>query len=286
VSPEQLRHDRSDPRSDLFALGVLLYELATGEQPFGAPVTYAGMRDRLWREPAPPRRIAPALPPWLQEIILHCLEPQADARYQSAAHVAFDLRNPEQVPLSERAQRTEEMSVLAHAARWWRSRGKGVVAPRRPRIAAPVIMVAVDTAHPDDERHPSLQWTTRQIVGLNAEFRLLCVSVIGAARLGEGPTHGATASGQHLEHLLRLRQWIEPLQLPASRLSLHVIESASPADALLELARANHVDLIVLGAPGPTQKKLAWWRSVASNVTANAHCSVHVVRVPERRAED
>ena len=142
--------------------------------------------------------------------------------------------------------------------------------------------MAIDTQHPDDERHPALQWTTRQIVGLNPEFRLMCVSVISAAPLGEGPTDGETASGRHLEHTVRLRQWIAPLKLPASRVSLHVIESARAGDTLLELASANHVDLIVLGAPGPAQKKLAWWRSVASNVTANAHCSVHVVRVPER----
>ena len=44
-----------------------------------------------------------------------------------------------------------------------------------------------------------------------------------------------------------------------------------------------HVDLIVLGVPGPSKKKLGWWRSAASTVTANAPCSVHVVRVPERR---
>ena len=81
------------------------------------------------------------------------------------------------------------------------------------------------------------------------------------------------------------RRGIAPLQLPSTRLSLHVLESARAADALLELARANHVDLIVVGAPGPTEKRLAWWRSVASTVTANAHCSVHVVRVPERRSD-
>ena len=57
------------------------------------------------------------------------------------------------------------------------------------------------------------------------------------------------------------------------------------ARALLEFARSNHVDLIVLGAPNPAQLGLAWWRSVASRVTANAHCSVHVVRVPERATD-
>jgi nucleotide-binding universal stress UspA family protein len=121
---------------------------------------------------------------------------------------------------------------------------------------------------------------------LNPDFRLMCVSVIRAAPLGEGATDADTASGRNLEHKNRLRQWVEPLKLPASRLSLHVIEAANPAETLLNLANANHVDLIVLGAPGPSQMKLAWWRSVASTVTANARCSVHIVRVAERRHEE
>ena len=92
---------------------------------------------------------------------------------------------------------------------------------------------------------------------------------------------GETASASYLEHLARLRHWVEPLRLPPRRLSLHVIESPNPEGALLDFAESNHVDLIVLGAPPPTQLGLAWWRSVASRVTANARCSVHVVRVPE-----
>ena len=125
-------------------------------------------------------------------------------------------------------------------------------------------------------------WTTRQIVSLNREYRLMCVSVIKSAPLGEGSTRLETASGKHLEHKLRLKNWIEPLELAPSRLSLHVVEAANAADTLLDLARVNHVDLIVLGAPLPSQKTLGWWRSAASTVTANAPCSVHVVRVPER----
>jgi nucleotide-binding universal stress UspA family protein len=146
-------------------------------------------------------------------------------------------------------------------------------------------MVAVDTEHPDDERHPSLQLATRQLVAINPEFRLMCVSVVRAAPLGEGPADTDTASGRHLEHKTRLRHWVEPLKLPSSRVSLHVVAAANATGTLLDLARANHVDLIVLGAPGPTQRALGWWRSVASSVTASAPCSVYVVRVPERAFE-
>lgn len=286
VSPEQLQSNRSDPRSDIFALGALLYELATGVAPFGEPATYTGMRDRLWRVPAPPRSLRPDVPPWLQEIILNCLEKRAERRYASAAHVAFDLRHPDQVALGKRAVLTTTPGFGQQFSRWWhslRSSSFAISPPAMPTPVAPVIMVAVDTEHLEDERHPALQRATRAIVSQNPEFRLMVVSAIRAAPLGEGETIEETASGRHLEHRKRLSRWVEPLRLTRSHMSLHVVESGSPAETLLDMARHHHVDLIILGAPGPSQRALAWWRSAASTITANAHCSVHVVRVPERR---
>src|SRR5215471_18407459 len=91
VSPEQVLGDRSDPRSDLFALGVILYFLATGERPFGEPQRADNWRRRLWRDPVPPRARNPAVPTWLQETILRCLEVDPEARYATAAQLAFDL---------------------------------------------------------------------------------------------------------------------------------------------------------------------------------------------------
>jgi len=280
VSPEQVGGSRSELRSDLFALGVILYEMATGELPFGIPASMAGMRDRLWLEPPPPRLFAPDLPLWLQEIILRCLEPGA-LRYESAAHIAFDLRNPEQVPLTARAARTKRAGLLRQLRRWWQARPEQLppAMSKAVRVAnAPLILVAVDTMHPDDPRHPAIHATVRRILSLRSDFRLICVSVVRGEPVG---ARGREV-GIYLEHLVRLRHWVEPLGLAEGhRLSLHVIESLSPSATLLEFARHNNVDLIVIGAPSPAQQALGWWRSVASGVTANAHCSVHVVRIPE-----
>src|SRR5678815_5586880 len=114
-------------------------------------------------------------------------------------------------------------------------------------------MVAVDTMHPDDPRHPFIRQATARTLAQTADFRLICVSIV----------HGEPSEGQrgiHLEHLIRLRHWADPLRVGAGRLSMHVIESLNPARVLLEFAAANNVDLIIIGAPGPWQQALAWWR--------------------------
>ncbi len=276
IAPEQLLGDRSDLRSDIFALGVVLYELATGKLPFGSPRTLKGLHDRRWIDPLPPRAAVPALPPWFQEIALRCLEAEASRRYQSAAHVAFDLRHAAAVPLTARAAKLQRAGTLEHLRRWWRSRQARLRAGPPARAPdSPVVMVAVDTMHPADTRHPALLEATERLLSLTPEFRLICVSVVHGEPLGGAEDE----RGIHYEHLVRLRHWVQPLQLPESRLSLHVIESLSPSATLLEFARANNVDLIVIGAPDASQQTLAWWRSVASAVTANAPCTVHVVRL-------
>ena len=103
LAPEQYLRCRDDPRSDLFALGALLYVLTTGKHPFGQPETLRGVRKRLWRDPEPPRALRSECPEWLQEIILRALAVDPMRRYQSAAQLAFDLGHPQQVRLTARA---------------------------------------------------------------------------------------------------------------------------------------------------------------------------------------
>jgi nucleotide-binding universal stress UspA family protein len=234
------------------------------------------MRDRLWMDPIPPRAVASEIPPWLQEVILRALEPDPARRYQSAAHIAFDLRNPGLVPLTARARKMVRHGFAAQAARWWRSREIAMLpgGAKEEAGAAPVVMVAVDTVHPDDPRQPELQRVTRQVLSLSREFRLICVSVVPPPRGLPTPDQQDT----QVEHRIRLRQWIAPLAIEPERVSLHVLDAPDPAAALVKFGARNNVDLIVLGAPAAGEGAMAWWRSVASSVTANAPCSVHVVR--------
>ncbi len=121
ISPEQIAQIRNDPRSDLFSLGVVLYYFATGERPFGNPTSIRGLRQRLYRDPVPPRARNRHCPAWLQEVILRCLEVSPSDRYDTAAHLAFQLQHTDQIALdraggASRARRTLDRAAPTPAA--------------------------------------------------------------------------------------------------------------------------------------------------------------------------
>jgi eukaryotic-like serine/threonine-protein kinase len=280
MSPEQILGIRCDPRSDIFALGAILYELATGQLPFGRPSSLAQLRKRLYSEPVPPAALAAATPPWLQEILLHCLEVDNRKRYASAAQVAFDLANPAQVTLTDRASKLRRAGWARTLIRRM-SADRFMPAPCPPLSAkggdAPILVVAIDSMQADEALTGALRDAARRIAAEDDRRRIACVTVVPPAAALEGEGEEATATGRHIKHLVALRHWARPLELPEERLTYHVLESEKPAAALVDYATVNEVDEILVGAP----HRLASVRlflSVAESVVRDAPCSVKVVR--------
>ena len=104
ISPEQVKGKRGDARSDLYAVGVMLYEMLTGKAPFTGPNAFVIMNDRLLNSPVPPREIDPTISPQLQEIIYRALERDPSKRYASAREFAWDLEHQDQVGAAERPE--------------------------------------------------------------------------------------------------------------------------------------------------------------------------------------
>ncbi|HEY4253963.1 MAG TPA: bifunctional serine/threonine-protein kinase/universal stress protein [Roseomonas sp.] len=281
MAPEQVMGVRDDPRSDIFALGAMMYFFATGTRPFGDPQTLFDLKRRIWHEPVPPRARNAAVPDWLQETILRCLEVDPARRYPSAAQLGFDLRNPDHVALTVRAAKLKRDG--------WRHRLRRRFDPdARPvfrRLSslpgasppAPILVVALDIGTPTPVLEAAMRTTVARLLATVPAARVACVNVQRHNWMSSDSTFDEEGRNRHVQRLVALRHWAAPLGLPEGRVTFHVLEAIDAAAALLEYATANGVDHIILGArPATLRKRLLG--GVSSEVVAQAPCSVTVVR--------
>ncbi len=133
MSPEQVRGVPVDQRSDIFSLGVVLYEMVTGRQAFGRESTTETMAAILKEDPPDPSSVSAVVPPALSRAIAHCLEKRPEERFQTARDLAFELKaivadttGGRTAPPRARARRVAALTataatllVLAAAGLWW-----------------------------------------------------------------------------------------------------------------------------------------------------------------------
>ena len=280
IAPEQIVGVRGDLRSDIFAIGVMLYELTTGRLPFGAPATSGGMRQRMWMAPTPPRALRSDTPDWLQEIILCCLEPEAAKRYATAAELAFDLTNPEQVPITHRGTRLHGIPFWGKVRRWIKAAGmeyQPSPLPTQQISEVPILMVAVPHKDASDATIYSLRQAVARSLSTRPGARLAIVTVIS-------PSASSTTDSQrseiqlHRTHLARLKQWAQGLETGGHALSFHVLEASDVALALVRYAQGNNVGLMILGAATHGLQMQRWIATVPMRVARDAPCTVILVK--------
>jgi serine/threonine protein kinase len=280
IAPEQVVGVRGDPRSDIFALGVVLYELATGELPFGNPQTDGGMRQRLWMDPKPPRQGCADVPEWLQEVVLRCLEPEAAKRYPSAAHVAFDLENPEDIQVTARGRQVQGTSFWTHLKRWVKAAGmhyQPSVMPTQHIDEVPIVMVAVPHHEASDATLYALRQAVARVLKNRPGARLTVVTVISTSQTN-ATENAKSETSVHRQHLNQLHQWAQPLALDQNPTSFHVLEADDVAHALLRYAEGNHVSMIVMGAATHGLQMQRFVTTVPIKVAMEAPCTVMLVK--------
>jgi len=117
MAPEQVKGARGDPRTDIYSLGAILYEMLTGQVPFPGENVYAAMRSKVQDDPLPPRKLRPDIPLPVEETVLYALERDPRDRPESALAFRELLAHPDSVVLTNRAARERPRRRLSPGLR-------------------------------------------------------------------------------------------------------------------------------------------------------------------------
>jgi nucleotide-binding universal stress UspA family protein len=217
------------------------------------------------------------------------MEVDRTLRYADASQVTFDLRHPEQVSLGAHLSKPESVGFFARIRRLFaKPSEKAMVGPARGsagKSGPAIVLAAVDLMDGADALAEEVLTTTGRVLASRPDSLLSCLTVLKTEILADTPDADSEGRSIYVKRLVALRDWARPLRLPDHRISYHVVEAVSPAEAILAYAERNDVGHIVIGARASSaiRRHLG---SVSAKVVAEAHCSVSVVRLKVARSDE
>jgi eukaryotic-like serine/threonine-protein kinase len=234
MSPEQVEGKPTDGRADLYAFGLILYEMATGDVPFTGDSTLGVMYSRLKEKPRSPKLANPSLPNWLVRIIMRCLEKDPAARYQNAYEILADLQGSQSTSGVSRAGSSIQIQIPEFASHRWIWVVGGVVAVLILALAIPPV------------RHLILggggKGGTSSVSGVPPLSTGRFVAVLPLQILGDAAQLGYVAQG--IEEALSAKLF----QLKDVRItSAEAADKADQKQPLQKIARALGANLLVQG---------------------------------------
>jgi serine/threonine protein kinase/Tfp pilus assembly protein PilF len=225
MSPEQLRDEQLDARSDIFSFGAVLYEMSSGQKPFQEAVVSRLTDAILHRSPVPPRALNPRASPELERIVLKCLEKEPDRRYHSAKDLSVDLRRS--------STPSTALAPAEPAGQARKPKRLAAVASIAGLLAVFLVLALLDVG----------DWRERLFNG-NRLPKIQSLAVLPLANLSADPAQEYFADGMTEELTTELAQ-ISGLRV-ISRTS--AMRYKGSREALPEIAKALNVDAVVEGS--------------------------------------
>jgi serine/threonine protein kinase len=271
IAPEQIIGVRDDPRSDIYSVGVMLYEMLTGRLPFRRSDKLSVTRRRLRIEPVPPRYYEPDLDPRQQEIILKCLARDPDNRYEHVAALIDALHNIDHVPITDRGRQ--------HRIPWrnyfpFLSAPLAIPKKEKPPAVPSGKKQILGAIIDDDSADLVVEELRRRALILDSDVTLL--TVLEEEDDSHYIKYGLQVAGERFR--TRLERYIQRFRRYNIDPTVRLVRGHA-SDAILDMARRLRAALVILG---PSRKPALRAHSVMKKVSEQEKVAIIIAATPSQ----